>query len=82
MEVFAQKNLAFAARWRGRQNARNRGETGMIYRRDTRNRSLDDFNEAKPRTGARAGQRQARSARSSALPVLSPAPQLAAAALK
>jgi|GEM_PF-3245057 len=29
----------------------------MIYRRDTRNRSLDDFSEARPRATVRAGRR-------------------------
>lgn len=52
----------------------------MIYRRDARNRSLDDFAEARPKTGQRAGRRPERATRADAAPPLGPAaPALAAA---
>jgi hypothetical protein len=55
----------------------------MIYRRDARNRSLDDFAEARQRTGARAVRRSERTQRAEAASVVPPAgPALAAAAVK
>ena len=53
----------------------------MIYRRDARNRSLDDFTEARPRTGQRVGRKPERTPSPDAAPVLKTvAPALAAAA--
>lgn len=60
------------------------GENAMIYRRDTHNRSLDDYTEAKPRTGQKAPRRSERQARpdsASAIPQSQPA-LAAAGALK
>jgi len=57
-----------------------RGENAMIYRRDTHNRSLEDYAEAKPRTGQKAPRRSERMARpDSASAVLQSQPALAAA---
>jgi hypothetical protein len=55
----------------------------MIYRRDARNRSLEDFAEARQRTGARAVRRNERMPHAEAMPAAqSAAPALAAAAVK
>lgn len=51
----------------------------MIYRRDIRNRSLDDFSETRPRPAARAGKRTERSARPDVSPALKSAPAALAA---
>lgn len=57
----------------------NPGGHAMIYRRDTRNRSLDDFTEARPKAGPRAGRRPERAPRADSAPQLSQAtPALAA----
>lgn len=32
---------------------KKRGEPGMMYRRDTNNKSLDDFGEARPKAAAK-----------------------------
>ena len=59
-----------------------RGENAMIYRRDTHNRSLEDFTEAKPRTGQKAIQRSERAVRMDAASAIPPsAPALAAASM-
>ncbi len=63
---------------------RTPGENAMIYRRDSRNRSLDDYTESKTRTGQKAPRRSERAARpdaASAIPQSQPA-LAAAGALK
>jgi len=53
----------------------------VIYRRDARNRSLEDFTEQRPRTGQRAGRRPERAPAPIAAPALKAvSPALAAAA--
>ena len=47
-----------------------------MYRRDNRNRSLDDFSEAKPRSGLKAGRQLERGIRPGAAPALAAAPAL------
>ena len=57
-----------------------RGENVMIYRRDTHNRSLEDYTEAKPRTGQKAVRRSERAVHMEAASAIPPsAPALAAA---
>jgi len=57
------------------------GGNAVIYRRDARNRSLEDFTESRPRTGQRAGRRPERATNADVAPVLKPvSPALAAAA--
>ena len=52
----------------------------MIYRRDTHNRSLEDYTEAKPRTGQKTGRRSERAVRTDAASAIPPsAPPLAVA---
>ena len=61
----------------------DRGKSAMIYRRDNRNRSLDDFAESRPKALARAGRRPERGPRAGAEQAVPPgAPALAAAAVK
>jgi hypothetical protein len=56
-----------------------RGGNAVIYRRDTHNRSLDDYTEAKPRTGQKAIRRSERAVRMDAVSAIPPsAPALAA----
>ena len=52
----------------------------MIYRRDTHNRSLDDYTEARPRNGQKASRRSERVVRMEVASATPPsAPALAAA---
>lgn len=48
----------------------------MMYRRDNRNRSLDDFNEAKPKSGLRTGRKPERGIGPQAAPALAAAPAI------
>jgi hypothetical protein len=59
-----------------RQNRRERGDSSMMYRRDNRNRSLDDFNEAKPKSGLRTGRKPERGIGPQAAPALAAAPAI------
>ncbi len=54
----------------------------MIYRRDNRNRSLDDFVEARQMAGPRAARRAERAPRADGPANPQGAPALAAAAVK
>jgi len=82
MEVPARKNLRGKGKVLLRTNptglpGTERGEIGMMYRRDAKNRSLDDFGEAKPKMSIK-GRRPERAP----LPPSGPLALAAASALK